>query len=154
MFIHQCDVLFYRTVSEKTFIKCNIHHNHCGLHLCLSRLPIFIRDPNFHEQPEKMSLNQLIYESILTASLNNITLPIELNNHSSITTSNAMIFTNNITQAENNNSPPLLFDDNKLWFQKKLTNYSKVIVQHSKTTNKTKKILGWNKNFGGGIRYD
>lgn len=100
------------------------------------------------------SLNQLIYESILTASLNNITLPIELNNHSSITTSNATIFTNNITQAENNNSPPLLFDDNELWFQEKLTNYSKVIVHHSETTNKTKKILGWNKDFNGGIRYD
>lgn len=104
------------------------------------------------------SINQLIYESILTASLNsnnitNTTLPIELNN-STTTTSNTTVLTNDSTQAKNNNSPPLLFAENKLWFQEKLTNYSKVIVQYSETTNKTKKILGWNKDFNGGIRYD
>jgi len=87
-------------------------------------------------------------------NITNITLPIELNNNSTITISNSTILTINNEQAKNNNSSLLLFAETKYWFQEKLTNYSKFIVNHSKTTNKTKKILGWNKNFSGGIRYD
>jgi len=96
----------------------------------------------------------MIYESFLTSAYkisadSNVTFSTELNN--STTTTGNTISTNN-EPAENNNSSILLFAENKFWFQEKMTNYSKDIIHHSETTNKTKRILCWNKNFGGGLR--
>jgi len=48
----------------------------------------------------------------------------------------------------------LLFNDNKLWFQKKLSNYSKDLsLPKSENINKTKRILVWTKDFGGNLGY-
>ena len=49
----------------------------------------------------------------------------------------------------------LLFTDNKLWFQEKLSNYSRdlSLLKSEIYVNKTKRILVWTKDFGGNLGY-
>lgn len=100
------------------------------------------------------SAHQSLYEQFLTSTdknaYSNVTFSTEFN-YLPIAIGNDMITTNS-GQADNDSNSLLLFAKNKFWFQEKMTNYSKVLVRHSEASNKTKKILSWNKNFGGGLR--
>ncbi len=98
------------------------------------------------------STNQRIYDESLSSDANLInSTPSQLNiiNKNS-STLDQDLNNDNKTTINNKSENPSLFADNKLWFQEKMTNHSKD-VNLLNPLNKTKRILFWNKAFGGGV---
>lgn len=102
------------------------------------------------------SSSRSIYESLLPVDSNNViyinNIEPEPTNQTTSPTHKNMI-NNNLQQAETiKNSSFLTYDESPMWMEKKMTNYFNYIVPLSGTSNKTKRILGWNKDFSGGLR--
>ena len=103
-------------------------------------------------------INQFLYQSLIESknfTTNNISDLATFEPDNEIICSYQYGINNNEQQAKNvKNNSPVLFAENPFLFEEKMTNYFKDIkVTLSQTKDKTKKILGWNKDFYGGLQY-